>query len=118
MDHSTIAGVVAAAGLSSRMNAFKPLLRHGGTTIIESTVESLLASGAEQVFVVVGHQGRSIEALFRGHPRVRCVENPRYADGDMFASVRIGLSCAAAYDKVLFLPGDMPAVEPAVCRAL
>ena len=26
----------------------------------------------------------------------------------MFASVRIGLSCAAAYDKVLFLPGDMP----------
>ncbi|MBR4870290.1 MAG: NTP transferase domain-containing protein, partial [Oscillospiraceae bacterium] len=34
-----MSGVVAAAGLSSRMGAFKPLLPYAGKTVIESTVD-------------------------------------------------------------------------------
>ena len=110
------AGVVAAAGLSSRMGAFKPLLPYKGTTVIESTVALLKRSGVDRVFVVVGHNGKDIIKLFEGVQDVTCVENPDYSSSDMFASVCLGLREARAYDVVFFLPGDMPAVEDGLCR--
>lgn len=113
-----IAGVVAAAGLSSRMGAFKPLLPYEGATVIEATAELLRKSGADRVFVVVGHNGGKITPLFENKPWVTCVENPVYGESDMFSSVRIGLEAAKDFDYVFFLPGDMPAVEDSVCKAL
>lgn len=112
------AGVVAAAGLSSRMGAFKPLLPYEGATVIESTVELLRKSGVDHIFVVVGHNGHEVKALFDGVQDVTCIENPDYHNGDMFSSVRLGLCAAQEYDCVFFLPGDMPAVEDSLCRAL
>ena len=39
--------VILAAGLSSRMMDFKPLLPFGGTTVIQHTVSRMLEGGAE-----------------------------------------------------------------------
>ena len=109
------AGVIAAAGLSSRMGAFKPLLPYEGRTVIESTADLLRQSGAERIFIVVGHNARDIEALFEKTKDVVCIYNPDYKTGDMFSSVRLGLQAAVDYDYLLFLPGDMPAAEEGVC---
>lgn len=113
-----IAGVVAAAGLSSRMGAFKPLLPYEGKTVIESTVDLLRKSGAERIFVVVGHHAQEIEDIFARAADVTCVRNPDYETSDMFASVRIGLQAAMGHDYIFFLPGDMPAADENICREL
>ena len=57
-------GIVLAAGLSSRMNAFKPLLTLQGKTIIEHSVESLFSGGVRQVVVVVGYRADEVERVY------------------------------------------------------
>ena len=113
-----IAGVVAAAGLSSRMEAFKPLLPFRGKTVIESSVRTLFDGGAERVFLVTGHRAEEIERLFAQDPDVVCVRNPQYDNGEMFVSVRIGLEMALGSRWILFLPGDVPAADPRICRLI
>ena len=56
-----IRAVIPAAGLSSRMNDFKPLLMLHGRTLIENCVSSLLKGGAETVTVVTGFRADEIE---------------------------------------------------------
>ena len=79
-----IAGVVAAAGLSSRMGAFKPLLPYEGSSVIESTVNLLRKSGADHIFVIVGHHAEEIETLFVTAADVTCIRNKSYETSDMF----------------------------------
>lgn len=115
-----IGAVVTAAGLSSRMGAFKPLLPLAGATVIEHTVASLLRGGAGQVTVVTGYRADQVEAALHRtfDERVRCVRNENYAASDMMASVRIGVSALAPCDAFFLLPGDMPAVGEATFAAL
>ena len=58
-----IGAVIAAAGLSSRMGAFKPLLPYAGQTIVESTINKLQAVGVGEIIVVVGHRHEEIENI-------------------------------------------------------
>ena len=103
--------VIAAAGLSSRMGAFKPLLPFRGKTVVECTVDSALSWGAELVLLVVGHRGAEIAERFSGNSGVEVLFNRDYAESDMFTSMRIGLAFAEKADKAVFLlPGDIPAV--------
>lgn len=101
--------VVAAAGVSARMGRDKLTLPIGGTTIIRSGVETLLAAGASPVAVVVGHRANALARHLNDLP-VTCVYNPDYARRDMFASVRLGLRALAGLELagVFFLPGDVP----------
>lgn len=114
-------GIILAAGLSSRMNAFKPLLKLQGKTMIEHSIESMFCGGTEQVVVVVGHRADEVEEVLwekYNWPEVMVVHNPKYAQTDMLASIKIGISvlesCAAFY----LLPGDMPAIEARTFLAL
>ncbi len=113
-----VAGVVAAAGLSSRMGDFKPLLPFRGKTLIESSVQTLRDGGAGRIFLITGHRAESVETLFSGEKDVVCLRNPEYRESDMFASVKIGLRQAGDFRWVLFLPGDVPAAAPSICRVL
>ena len=113
-----IAAVIAAAGLSSRMGEFKPLLPFDGTTVIRRCAENLLRAGAEVLVVVVGHRGAETAGALRGTGAL-IVENPDYARTQMFDSLRLGLGALhGAYDRVLLTPGDVPWVSPALVRAL
>ena len=49
--------VIPAAGLSSRMGAFKPLLPYGGGTVIESAIASVLPHADIAVAVRVASDG-------------------------------------------------------------
>lgn len=116
-----INGIITAAGLSSRMQAFKPLLKLKEKTIIEYSVESLLNAGVSRVVVVLGYRGGEVEALLHDKydpSRVLCIHNPRYAETDMLTSVKIGIEALNPCDAFYLLPGDMPAVHTDTFTAL
>ncbi len=109
----TILGLVLAAGLSSRMGDFKPLMPLRGRTVLENTVDSLFSGGAASVVAVVGHRGGEVEALLRARygARVQTVRNPDYARSDMLRSIQTGCRALPECDAFFLLPGDMPFVR-------
>lgn len=118
MKQRTIGAVVAAAGLSSRMGAFKPLLPFDGDTVIGRCISNLRAAGAAEIVVVTGHRADELAAYLRPLG-VTLVHNPDYARTQMFDSLRLGLRALSAdTDVVLLTPGDVPLVAPETIRAL
>ena len=114
-----IGAVIPAAGMSSRMGAFKPLLPCGGSTVIEQTVSAVLPY-ADTVVVVLGNRADEVKAVLnkRFGARVQTVLNPDYRSTDMLRSVQIGLSAPGECDGFFLLPGDMPAVKGSTFAAL
>jgi molybdenum cofactor cytidylyltransferase len=55
-----ISGILLAAGMSTRMGQPKQLLPFGRSTVIETVIETLLASQLVEVMVVLGHQRQQI----------------------------------------------------------
>ena len=106
-----IAGVVLAAGRSSRMAPHNKLLvaDRSGKTMVARTVDNVLSSNARPILVVTGHMADQVETALGGRP-VRYVHAPAYAEG-LSASLKAGIAavpsdCAAA----LVCLGDMPLV--------
>ena len=113
-----LAGLISAAGLSSRMGAFKPLLPFGEGTIISRCVENMRLAGAEKVLIVTGHRADEIKAqsALRG---CSFVHNPGYAENQMFDSLCIGLKeLEGKCSRVIISPVDVPAVKAETVRAL
>ena len=114
-------GLILAAGLSSRMGQFKPLLPLRGRTVLENTVDSMLDAGVEEPVVVLGYRAAELEALVKsryGNGRVRLAYNRRYAETDMLASIREGLAALPSCRAFFLLPGDMPLVTGKTFRLL
>ncbi|MDR3520314.1 MAG: molybdopterin-binding/glycosyltransferase family 2 protein [Acidocella sp.] len=114
-----IAGVVLAAGLSSRMAPANKLLTTlpGGKTMIAQVVDSVLASTASPVIVVTGHQEEHIKAALAGR-NVRFVYAPDYRDG-MAASLRTGIAAlSSGIGAALICLGDMPLLAPATLNRI
>ena len=105
-----IAGLIVAAGYSTRMGALKPLLPLGGKTVLETAVDSLRQGGIQDVRVVVGHRAEEVNPVLERR-NVRIVENQRYAEG-MFSSIVAGLKTLAGETEAVFLlPGDNPLIR-------
>ncbi len=103
-------GILVAAGMSSRMGDFKPLLPYRNTTIIQAAIENMQNAGVEEIIVVVGHRGQEIEAVIQSMQHVKIVFNPNYAKGDMLESIQLGLGQIKKANAVYFMPADMPAI--------
>lgn len=112
-----IGGVVLAAGYSSRMGEFKPLLPVCGVPALRRSVECLLAAGAETA-VVTGHRAGELRPLIAALG-VRELYNPDY-DAGMFTSVLTGVRHFAdrGAEGILLLPCDCAAVETEAVRQL
>ena len=115
-----IRAVIPAAGLSSRMGDFKPLLMLHGRTLIENCVSNLLEGGAETVTVVTGYRADEIEnTLSSSFGRsVFFIRNDNYARTDMLHSIKLGVSILKPCNAFFLLPGDMPMVSSRTCSAL
>lgn len=111
------AGLIAAAGLSSRMEDFKPLMELNGFPMIAMTVRSMRNAGIRNITVVTGFRGEEVRKVL-DPLGVSIVENPRYRETDMLASVKLGLSSMDTGNGVFFLPGDVPLTEPETFRKL
>ncbi|MDD3312769.1 DVU_1551 family NTP transferase [Pseudodesulfovibrio sp.] len=104
------AAVVLAAGLSSRMARFKPLLPLGERTVLSHCLRCLNANRVEPVIVVTGKRGGEVDAAARlaGAEPVR---NAEYEQG-MFSSVRTGVAALPEEAEAFFvLPVDIPLVR-------
>lgn len=106
-----IKGLIAAAGLSSRMGGFKPFMKLNGFPMIEMTVQSLKNAGIRDITVVTGYRAEEMARLLEPLG-VRPVENRAYRETDMLASIRKGLASMKDADAVFFLPGDIPLIAP------
>ncbi|MFQ5747204.1 MAG: NTP transferase domain-containing protein [Gemmatimonadota bacterium] len=116
---ATAAGVVLAAGLSSRFGgpATKLLLPYGKTTVLGAVLASAEKAGLDPVFVVIGHRGDEVRAG-AGTARARFVScaDSRLGRG---ASLRAGLEAVAACGAgvAVVLLGDEPGIRPEAIRA-
>lgn len=102
-----IGGLIPAAGLSSRMGDFRPLMPLRGKTPIENTIDSLLLCGTAPNVVVLGRRGRELEAILKSRyigDGVITVFNPDYAATDMLTSVKLGLDALPECRAFFLLP--------------
>jgi molybdenum cofactor cytidylyltransferase len=104
-----VAGIILAAGLSSRMGSNKLLEEIDGTPLLRKTVDVASASDLGPVIVVTGHQAEEIRKALSGTD-VTFVHNPQYAEG-LSTSLRAGIaSVPEDADGALILLGDMPEI--------
>ena len=112
-----IAGIVLAAGRSSRLGRPKQLLSVHGEPLIRHTLRRVLASSLDEVFLVVGHEADGVRETVADLP-VKYVFNPDAAAGQS-TSVRAGLAALSSdVDAAVFILGDQPGIDPAVIDAL
>ena len=112
-----IAGIVLAAGQSSRLGRPKQLLPLQGEPLLRHTLRAILASSLDDVLVVVGHEADVVREAIADLP-VRVVFNPEFATGQS-TSVRAGLDALASdTNAAMFLLGDQPTVDPQVIDSL
>lgn len=119
----TVGAVIVAAGLSSRMGDFKPLMELGGRPIIQNEVERFLACGVTRLVIVTGHNAEHLEETLASTgnlgDKVLTVFNPDYANCEMFRSVQIGVAALPEdVDTFFFLPADCPTVSEKTLRLL
>jgi len=112
------AGIVLAAGTSSRMGGRnKLLLEVGGEPLVRRAVGAALEGGLDPVVVVVGHEaGRVREALAGLGCRV--VDNPDYERG-MTTSLRAGVAALPeGTPAAVMILADMPRVTAGMLAEL
>ena len=112
-----IAGLILSAGLSSRMQGFKPLLPFGGQTIIEHEIDTLRTAGIRDILVVVGYGAERLIPVLRKRS-VDWVLNPRFRQ-EMFMSICVGIKhLKTDLDAFFLLPLDTPFVRLATLKRI
>lgn len=113
-----VAGLVLAAGRSTRMGTGNKLLQQvRGKPLVRHAVEAQLASRSAPVIVVTGHQQDEVRAALAGLDVV-FVHNPAFAEG-LSSSLRAGLAALpGAVPGVVVSLGDMPNVTAGVIDRL
>ncbi len=108
-----IGALVLAAGQSRRMGAINKLLAEvDGVPMVVRAVDAALASGADPVVVVTGHEPERVRATLSGRDVV-FAHNPDYAHG-LSTSVGVGVAALPPKrDGVVVCLGDMPRVTAA-----
>ena len=116
--NTTVGVVILAAGFSTRMGAFKPLLPFGRGTVLSTIAKAWAEAGARTRLVVSGYEAERTEA-----EALRCgcsvIRNFSPQDG-MFSSVLCGLEALASHQNPEWLavhPVDIPLVRPSTLEA-
>ncbi len=113
-----IAALVLAAGRSRRMGAAnKLLMKIEGAPMVARVAAAALASNAETVLVVTGHEAEAVGAVL-ANMNVTLVHNPDYGSG-LSSSLASGLAALPDdIDGAVICLGDMPWIGAAVIDSL
>jgi molybdenum cofactor cytidylyltransferase len=113
-----IAGLILAAGESSRMGTDKATLAYRGRTFLEAIVQTLGEGAIERIVVVLGHHAGEVQRHVKiGSAQV--VINPDYKSGQT-SSLQVGLRSLIADDPeaILLCLVDHPAISAETVRRL
>ena len=103
-----IGALIVAAGMSSRMGEFKPMLSIGSISVAQRVVATLSQSGVSKIVMVTGYNATVLERHLSGNGII-FLRNEAYETTQMFDSVKIGLSYLMdKCDRILFTPVDVP----------
>lgn len=105
-----VAGVLLAAGTSSRMGCNKMLFELGGESVLRGAARRALAGGLSPLLVVLGHQAERARQELDGLA-CQVVINPEYDQG-ITASLKAGVSALPpTVPAAVVLLADMPLVS-------
>ena len=114
----TTAALIVAAGMSSRMGDFKPMLNIGSISIAQRVVATFQQAGVEKIVMITGYNATLLERHLAGNGIV-FLRNEEFRTTQMFDSVCIGLRyLKGKCDRVLFTPVDIPLFTAATVRAV
>ncbi|OGO34209.1 MAG: hypothetical protein A2Z16_06290 [Chloroflexi bacterium RBG_16_54_18] len=115
--HERVAGIVLAAGGSTRLGRPKQTLQWQGEPIIRRVVKTALAAGLQPVIVVTGAAASDVEGALVGLP-IQIVNNPDWEAGQS-SSVKAGLqSVPGGTGAVVYLLADQPHVSKELLNSL
>lgn len=105
-----ITAIILAAGQSKRMGQPKMLMPWGKSTVLQTVIATLQASGVNDVLVVTGGARTQVESLVG--KSVQTIFNEGYADGEMLSSIQVGLAAKMREARAaLICLGDQPQVQ-------
>ena len=119
------AGIILAAGESTRFGSPKQLLDWKGKPFVRQVAETALQSGLWPVVVVTGAFAADVESALNGLP-LNIVRNAEFAQGQS-TSIRAGINSfppsprwkgQAEVSAAIFLLADQPQIPADVIRAL
>ena len=115
------AGIILAAGASTRFGEPKQLLRLKDKCLLEWVLDAALHSKLNRVVLVLGHSHQKIlQALGerKRHEKLLLVINPQYKKGQSL-SLNLGLSKVKDdYLAAMFLLGDQPMISERIIDIL
>ena len=115
-----LTAVVLAAGFSSRMKSFKPLLPVGGVPAVEKLISVIRQAGIDDIVVVTGFGREKLESELQ-RLGAREAFNADYDKG-MFYSIKTGIGKAMQLNGgcagFLLFPVDCPLIAADTVRAV
>lgn len=135
------AGLILAAGMSSRMGAYKPLVKIQGKEMICWSIDTMCAAGITEICVVTGYESERLRSYLarwygafeiqcgfpkdplwkqkvwgkipEGKPRILLVENPRYQNKNMLDSIKCGINGLQILqtDAFFLTLADLPGIK-------
>ena len=100
--------VIVAAGMSSRMGDFKPMLNIGSISIAQRIVATLQQAGVSRIVMITGYNATALERHLADNGLI-FLRNEDYENTQMFDSAKIGLEYLRdKCDRILFTPVDIP----------
>jgi molybdenum cofactor cytidylyltransferase len=110
LNQERFTALVLAAGYSSRMVDFKPLLKFGAETVLDLVISLLSGTGISDIRVVVGYRARDIAPILERR-NIKWITNEKYRDG-MMSSVKAGIETIdSSRDAFFVMPVDIPLIR-------
>lgn len=104
-------GLILAAGLSSRMGDYKPLMEINGRSMVGCVVDMMKKAGAEIIVVVTGYRHTELEEALK-QDQVEFVFNSEYATTQQLDSLKLGLHrISQRCERIIISPADIPMVQ-------
>jgi molybdenum cofactor cytidylyltransferase len=115
--HEPIAGIILAAGASTRLGQAKPLLVWRGETLVHRAARIALEADLRPVLVVCGAEGEQVSAAVSDLP-VQVVYNERWQSGQS-TSIKAALNALGNQGGgAIFLLVDQPFISVALLQSL
>ena len=114
----SIAGIVLAAGMSTRMGQNKLLMKLEGETLVRRVVGRVSKAGVDSLVVVLGHDADRVQDALEGLPYTP-VFNRDYERG-VSSSLRAGMHAVSGMpvQAAVVALADMPFVTAAMIKTL